>query len=193
MSTITIPQGLKPFHLVSRYQKLAKTQQRVLVLTFSAVTTLQLESDALPMEVFTSVRDIAHEFRNVFRRYLRSYRVNALESQSNPKAIQSINCRDILKKRSICSKPWHYWVTSMMAEKTHFNPMDPRQHPRPAPRIDRRRSIKPCIGKRILPTLNVLVALRNLTMPYWRRSERQLSSLPPPGQFKSISAVLTTF
>ena len=64
--TTTVEGKLKPFHLNSQRKSLIKTQRGVLVLTFSALKTQEVESKALPLDVFTAVRDIAHEFRNVF-------------------------------------------------------------------------------------------------------------------------------
>ena len=64
--TTTVEGKLKPFHLNSQRKSLIKTQRSVLVLTFSALKTQEVESKALPLDVFTAVRDIAHEFRNVF-------------------------------------------------------------------------------------------------------------------------------
>ena len=121
--TITIPQGLKPFHLVSQYQKLAKTQQRVLVLTFSAVTTLQLESDALPMEVFTSVRDIAHEFRNVFG--VISGHTELMRSNPNPTQSNSINQLSRYSQKAIDLLEALALLGYLDdGRETHFNPMD---------------------------------------------------------------------
>lgn len=64
--TTTIQGISQSFQVISQHQNLIKTEKGVLVLSFSATPTLQVEPEALAIDVCTSVRDIAHEFRNVF-------------------------------------------------------------------------------------------------------------------------------
>ena len=106
----TVIQGIvTQHHLVGQHKNLPHTQQVVLVLTFSAAETLTLSLEAAPVDVFSSVRDIAHEFRNIFgviSGHTELMRSNPSANQSN-----SINCRDILEKPSTSSNRSRYLGT----------------------------------------------------------------------------------
>jgi len=120
--TTTIQGTLKPFHLMSRYKKLAKTQQRVLVLTFSTMTTLQVEANPAPRDVFTSVRDIAHEFRNVFG--VISGHTELMHSNPSANQSASINQLSRYSRKAIDLLEALTLLGYLDDDRaTHFNPM----------------------------------------------------------------------
>lgn len=119
---ITTIQGIAtPLYLVSQHQNLAKTQQAVLVLTFSAAQTAP-SPEAAPVDVFSSVRDIAHEFRNVFgviSGHTELMRSNPSANQSN-----SINQLSRYSRKAIDLLESLTLLGYLDDDRpTHFNPM----------------------------------------------------------------------
>jgi len=120
--TTTVEGKLKPFHLNSQRKSLIKTQRSVLVLTFSALKIQEVESKALPLDVFTAVRDIAHEFRNVFG--VISGHTELMRSNPSANQDNSINQLSRYSRKAIDLLESLTLLGYLDDDRaTHFNPM----------------------------------------------------------------------
>ena len=120
--TTTVEGNLKPFHLTSQRKSLIKTQRGVLVLTFSAPKTQEVVSKALPLDVFTAVRDIAHEFRNVFG--VISGHTELMRSNPSANQDNSINQLSRYSRKAIDLLESLTLLGYLNDDRaTHFNPM----------------------------------------------------------------------